>query len=79
MINHATSPNCIGPTIRISREILCLPYAGFLMNVFGLKKFFSKEGCKNLAIGSLSSNWYPPLLTIVSVLTSYPYFFYDHG
>ena len=22
--------NCIGPTIRISQEILCLPYAGFL-------------------------------------------------
>ena len=21
--------NCIGPTIRIIREILCLPYAGF--------------------------------------------------
>ena len=23
--------NCIGPTIRIGREILCLPYAGFLL------------------------------------------------
>ena len=23
--------NCIDPTIRIGREILCLPYAGFLM------------------------------------------------
>ena len=22
--------NCIGPTIRNGREILCLPYAGFL-------------------------------------------------
>ena len=22
--------NCIGPTIRMGREILCLPYAGFL-------------------------------------------------
>ena len=22
-------PNCIGPTIRIGREIRCLPYAGF--------------------------------------------------
>ena len=22
--------NCIGPTIRIGREIRCLPYAGFL-------------------------------------------------
>ena len=24
--------NCIGPTIRIGREILCLPYAGFFCN-----------------------------------------------
>ena len=23
--------NCNGPTIRIGREILCLPYAGFLL------------------------------------------------
>ena len=23
--------NCIGPTIHIGREILCLPYAGFFM------------------------------------------------
>ena len=23
--------NCNGPTIRIGREILCLPYAGFFM------------------------------------------------
>ena len=23
--------NCIGPTIRIGREIRCLPYAGFLI------------------------------------------------
>ena len=28
-INHATCPKCIGPTIRIGRDILCLPYAGF--------------------------------------------------
>ena len=26
--------NCIGPTIRIGREILCLPYAGFLKRTF---------------------------------------------
>ena len=25
--------NCIGPTIRIGQEILCLPYAGFLDKV----------------------------------------------
>ena len=24
--------NCIGPTIRIGREILCLPYAGFFVS-----------------------------------------------
>ena len=30
-INYATSPNCIGPTIRIGREILCLPYPGFFL------------------------------------------------
>ena len=26
--------NCIGPTIRIGREIRCLPYAGFLTELF---------------------------------------------
>ena len=26
--------NCIGPTIRIGREILCLPYAGFLISLW---------------------------------------------
>ena len=25
-----TLQNCIGPTICISQEIICLPYAGFL-------------------------------------------------
>ena len=29
--NNVTSQNCIGPTIRIGREIQCLPYAGFLL------------------------------------------------
>ena len=24
---------CIGPTIRIGREIWCLPYAGFFLNI----------------------------------------------
>ena len=38
--------NCIGPTIRIGREIQCLPYAGFLTQ--GLQKIaqhypFKKE------------------------------------
>ena len=28
LINHATFPKLYGPTIRIGREILCLPYAG---------------------------------------------------
>ena len=26
--------NCIGPTIRIGREILCLPYVGFFIYIF---------------------------------------------
>ena len=26
--------NCIGPTIRIGREILCLPYAGFFKDKY---------------------------------------------
>ena len=26
--------NCIGPTIRIGREILCLPYAGFFKEFY---------------------------------------------
>ena len=30
--------NCIGPTIRIGREILCLPYAGFLTYFLKLRK-----------------------------------------
>ena len=25
--------NCIGPTIRIGQEILCLPYAGFFLDI----------------------------------------------
>ena len=37
--------NYIGPTIRIGREILCLPYAGFLIDAFPYmfrsKHFFS--------------------------------------
>ena len=28
--NHLISQNCISPTLRIGREIQCLPYAGFL-------------------------------------------------
>ena len=31
--------NCIGPTIRIGREILCRPYAGFFLK--GLQSEFS--------------------------------------
>ena len=46
---------CIGPTIRIGREILCLPYAGFLyiyykgweptflIRAFGLSEELSTE------------------------------------
>ena len=35
--------NCTGPTIRIGREILCLPYAGFFLNrtpIFSFKLVF---------------------------------------
>ena len=31
--------HCIGPTIRIGREILCLPYAGFFCTGLGHSKF----------------------------------------
>ena len=31
--------NCIGPTIRIGREILCLPYAGFFTLGFSLTTY----------------------------------------
>ena len=31
--------NCIGPTIRIGREILCLPYAGFFSDLFFSSNF----------------------------------------
>ena len=34
--------NCIGPTIRIGREIFCLPYAGFFTAVFTQIKIFAK-------------------------------------
>ena len=37
---------CIGPTIRIGREILCLPYAGFFLVILNL------EGHQNRVIGS---------------------------
>ena len=36
--------NCIGPTIRIGREILCLPYAGFLQNVLSCPQAYRGAG-----------------------------------
>ena len=33
--------NCIGPTIRIGQEILCLPYAGFLSKKYPKEAFLS--------------------------------------
>ena len=36
--------NCIGPTIRIGREILCLPYAAFLHNASERKKYSKISG-----------------------------------
>ena len=38
--NHATSQNCIGPTIRKRREIQCLPYAGFFIYSYIVIKFY---------------------------------------
>ena len=35
--------NCIGPTIRIGREILCLPYAGFFFETSKIKNHFYKK------------------------------------
>ena len=38
--------NCNGPTIRIGREILCLPYAGFFIEgfyIFTLTNLENKE------------------------------------
>ena len=50
--------NCIGPTICIGREIICLPYAGFLKRDQGFEKvsftqkknftFFLKQSAKNV-------------------------------
>ena len=37
--------NCNGPTIRIGREILCLPYAGFLGSLILVEKDSLKEKC----------------------------------
>ena len=33
--------NCIGPTILIGREILCLPYAGFFNPIIEIKAYHS--------------------------------------
>ena len=46
--------NCIGPTIRIGREILCLPYAGFLIVL--IPKLYM-ENCKSLRILSEYIFW----------------------
>ena len=62
--NSVTSQNGIGPTIRISREIQCLPYAGFFSwnfsdnNLAETKKQLSirksistKDGFLSLSLG----------------------------
>ena len=43
--------NCIGPTIRIGWEILCLPYAGFLCRVSPTTQFRIQNNPNNI-IGS---------------------------
>ena len=37
------SKNCIGPTIHIGREILCLPYAGFFNYNLGTNFFIEMQ------------------------------------
>ena len=34
---------CIGATIRIGREMLCLPYAGFFSHLFEKQKIYIKK------------------------------------
>ena len=46
--------NCIGPTIRIGREILCLPYAGFFILIL-----FSDKVVKLVGGGSVINGSYP--------------------
>ena len=31
-----TSQNCVGPIMRMGREVQCLPYAGFLFNFYNV-------------------------------------------
>ena len=33
--------NCIGPTIRIGQEILCLPYVRFFIHLYAVKRPWS--------------------------------------
>ena len=44
--------NCIGPTIRIGQEILCIPYAGFFWyTVHSTKQnYITKLGVVNICI-----------------------------
>ena len=44
--------NCIGPAIRIRREVLCLPYAGFFFGGFGQYFKKSKIGFVNVLLKS---------------------------
>ena len=51
--------NCIGPTIRIGREILCLPYAGFFKDHVGV---LTPVDVQYFMVSSLSSVIYQSLL-----------------
>ena len=57
--------NCIGPTIRSGREILCLPYAGFLRQDFSMVP--PKWGMRFCVVPPKSDIWFhvdPPKLGI---------------
>ena len=58
--------NCIGPTIRIGREILCLPYAGFL-------KHFPINPIANWTYGQYIENRATPPLSVALKLGLYVY------
>ena len=59
--------NCIGPTIRIGREILCLPYAGFLLKSF----FIGAIICTHLEIQCLLCARLVPILNLYYNFTTH--------
>ena len=51
--------NCIGPTIRIGQEILCLPYVGFFSSLY------AKDMIQNLFYTLLHQKIYKYRRTII--------------